>query len=78
MSRLNARWTSLSVGCEWASVFFDLIPSLTLMLAIIPLMHSLTMPVAAPADWHVYKLKKLENGGKKQWLLQGDEGVAAF
>lgn len=50
------------------------------MSAHIPLMHSLTPPVAATAVWHVYKLKTLENGGgkKQQWLLQGDEGVAAF
>lgn len=57
---------------------FDLIPSLTLMSDRIPLMHCLMPPDAAAAAWHGYKLKKLENGGKKQWLLQGDEGVAAF
>lgn len=63
--RLNARRTSLSVGGEWASVFFDLMPSLTLMSDCIPLMHFLMPLVVAAAAWHGYKLRKLENGGKK-------------
>lgn len=33
---------------------------------LIPVMHLLTPLVAAAAAWHVYKLKKLENGGEKK------------
>lgn len=59
----NTRRKSPSISGELARALFDLVP-LTSMAGLIPVMQRLTPLVVAAAAWHLYKLKKLENGSK--------------